>query len=365
MLPVAKVRLHLLYAVEKYRTVVIVGETGSGKSTQIPQYLYEAGWAQAGRTVVCTQPRRLAASTLATRVAAEMGCQLGSKVGYAVRFDQKADVGGVKSSIKFVTDGLLLRETLFDPLLSSYSVVMLDEAHERNINTDVLMGLLKKVRRKRPDLRIIISSATADAEAFRDFFETAGADDAIIVSITGRQYDVDILYSVKPHLNYIHAAVEAVMSIIRGEGPGDILVFLPGMEEIDQAVTRTKDYIADMQGGVSSDDVWVLPLYSSLPHHLQIKAIAPAPRHVKRKVIIATNIAETSLTIDGVRFVVDSGFVKLPIYDVTTGFESLVVSPVSKASATQRAGRAGRTSTGKCFRLYTKEAFMGLRVSRR
>jgi len=377
LLPIAQARTGILYALERYRTLVLVGETGSGKSTQVPQYLYEGGWTQGGRVVLCTQPRRVAAITVASRVAQEIGCTLGRQVGYAVRFDSRVDEGGTRTAIKFVTDGLLLRETLYDPLLSAYSVIMLDEAHERSMYTDVLLGLLKKVRKRRPELRIIISSATADAEAFRDFFEThthkpsssssakTGDDqasdthDATIISIMGRQHAVDVLYLEKPARNYLRAAVETVLSIVQGEGRGDILVFLPGMEEIDQAVATTKEHLGALGRGVE-DAVLVLPFYASLPQHLQMKALGPAPRHVERKVLFATNIAETSLTIDGVRFIVDTGFVKLPVYDVRTGFESLVTTPVSRASAAQRAGRAGRTGPGKCFRLYTEEAFTKL-----
>ncbi len=366
LLPIAQARTGILYALERYRTLVLVGETGSGKSTQVPQYLHEGGWTQGGRVVLCTQPRRVAATTVAARVAEEMGCTLGKQVGYAVRFDSRMDEGGVRTSVKFVTDGLLLRETLYDPLLSAYSVIMLDEAHERSMYTDVLLGLLKKVRKRRPELRLIISSATADAEAFRDFFEThthiedpQDTHDATIVSITGRQHAVDVLYLAKPARNYMRAAVDTVMSIVQGEGRGDILVFLPGMEEIDQAVASTKEHLGALGRGME-DAILVLPLYASLPQHLQMKALGPPPRHVERKVLFATNIAETSLTINGVRFIVDTGFVKLPMYDVRTGFESLVTTPVSRASAAQRAGRAGRTGPGKCFRLYTEEAFAEL-----
>jgi ATP-dependent RNA helicase DDX35 len=273
LLPIAQARTGILYALERYRTLVLVGETGSGKSTQIPQYLHEGGWTQGGRVVLCTQPRRVAAITVASRVAQEMGCTLGRQVGYAVRFDSRVDEGGTRTAIKFVTDGLLLRETLYDPLLSAYSVIMLDEAHERSMYTDVLLGLLKKVRKRRPELRIIISSATADAEAFRDFFEThtyktggqaRDTHDATIISIMGRQHAVDVLYLEKPARNYLRAAVETVISIVQGEGRGDILVFLPGMEEIDQAVATTKEHLGALGRGVE-DAVLVLPLYASLP----------------------------------------------------------------------------------------------------
>lgn len=370
LLPIARARENILYALERYKTVVLVGETGSGKSTQVPQYLHESGWTQGDRVVLCTQPRRVAAITVAARVAEEMGCKLGGIVGYAVRFDSRVDEGGSRTRIKFVTDGLLLRETLYDPLLSAYSVIILDEAHERSMYTDVLLGLLKKVRKRRPELRIMISSATADAETFRDFFETftykgvsseqseGSNHDSTIVSITGRQHAVDVFYLSKAPRNYLRSAVDTVLSIIESEGRGDVLVFLPGMEEIDEAVATVKEHLNALGG--MENVVLVLPLHSSLSHHLQMKALQPPSRHVERKVIFATNIAETSLTIEGIRFIVDCGFVKLPVYDVRTGFESLVTTSVSRASATQRAGRAGRTGPGKCFRLYTEEAFSTL-----
>ena len=206
-LPIAKMRTELLYLVEKYQTVIIVGSTGCGKTTQIPQYLYEAGWAAGPRCIVCTQPRRVAAITIANRVADEMGVACGTQVGYCVRFGPCYDEARTK--IKFVTDGLLVREMMFDPLLSKYSVIMLDEAHERSLHTDILCGLLRKVHRRRPELRIIVASATLDAQHFKDFFETnkkshlsARRDTAVCMSVGGRGFPVDILYLQKPCSNY-------------------------------------------------------------------------------------------------------------------------------------------------------------------
>ena len=243
MLPIARYRDHLLYALEKHRVVVLVGETGCGKTTQIPQYLHEAGWTAGGRQVVVTQPRRLAAITVAARIAEEMGTPLGEGVGYAVRFD--ANVHSEHTRIKLVTDGLLLRETLRDPLLSRYSVLVLDEVHERSLHTDVLLGLVKKIRRRRPALRVIVSSATMDAEAFRDFFEdensgggsrSGGTPTATVLSVEGRQHPVEVLYREIPAPNYLRAAAQTVLDIHKHEGGGDILVFLPGREEIDAVI---------------------------------------------------------------------------------------------------------------------------------
>jgi ATP-dependent RNA helicase DDX35 len=355
-LPIRLIRDSILYALEKYRTLILVGETGSGKTTQIPQYLDEAGWTEGGRVVICTQPRRMAAISIATRVAEEMGTTVGDRVGYAVRFDAKYD--RERTRIKYYTDGLLLREAMLDPLFSSCSVVMIDEAHERTIYSDILLGVLKKVMRKRPELRIVVSSATMDAELFRDFFETNTTSDpendtAVIMSVQGRPHPVDIVYLQKPAPNYIQAAVDTVVQIHKHEDVGDVLVFMPGMEEIDRAVLLLKDHFSDQE-------VRVLPLHGSLPIQTQLRVFQPAP-HGVRKVIVATNIAETSLTIEGVRYVVDTGFVRMPYFDVENGLESLIVTTESKASATQRAGRAGRTEPGKCFRLFTEEAFNQLR----
>ncbi|KAG5186966.1 P-loop containing nucleoside triphosphate hydrolase protein [Tribonema minus] len=333
-LPIYQYHRSLLYALETHRTLVIVGETGSGKTTQVPQYLHQAGWTAGGRAVVCTQPRRVAAVTVAARVAQEMGVELGEEVGYAVRFDEKCSKEVGRTALKFVTDGLLIREMMLDPLLSRYSVVMLDEAHERTVHNDILFGLLKKVMRQRSDLRLIVASATLDAEEFRDFFETADKEGdkltATILSVQGRQHPVDILYLEAPADNYVRAAAEAALSIHETEPPGDILIFMPGAEEIDT---------------------------------VQMAVFEPAKPGI-RKVIVATNVAETSITLDGVKYVVDPCFVRLPFYDPATGVESLVTTVTSKASATQRAGRAGRTSPGKCLRLVTETDFNSLLPAR-
>ena len=235
-LPIADHKNNILYALEKYNTVVISAETGSGKSTQIPQFLVEAGWAAQGRCIACTQPRRMAAMTVATRVAEEFGCTVGDDVGYAVRFEAKCSE--TKTVIKFCTDGLLLRETMSDPLLSRYSVIVVDEAHERSLHSDLMLGLLKKIQRIRPDLRVIVTSATVDAIAIKEFFETnpeqegdRTKDTACIVTVQGRMHPVDILYLEKPAPNYIVTAVETVLNIhTNEEAQGDVLVFLPGVQ---------------------------------------------------------------------------------------------------------------------------------------
>ncbi|KAM7525052.1 hypothetical protein LguiA_014954 [Lonicera macranthoides] len=363
-LPVYKYRTALLYLVETHSTTIIVGETGSGKTTQIPQYLKEAGWADGGRVIACTQPRRLAVQAVASRVADEMGVKLGEEVGYTIRFEDLTNKGLTR--IKFLTDGVLLREMMDDPLLSKYSVIMVDEAHERSISTDILLGLLKKIQRRRPDLRLIISSATIEAQSMAAFFqsrrrrglegeELGPKTEPAILSVEGRGFNVQIFYIEEPVPDYLQAAVSTVLSIHDKEPMGDILVFLTGQDDIDTAVQLLTEEAQII--GKRSSGLIVLPLYSGLSRADQDLIFTPTPRG-KRKVVISTNIAETSLTLEDVVFVVDSGFSKQQFYNPLTDIENLVVAPISKASARQRAGRAGRVRPGKCYRLYTEEFYI-------
>ncbi|KAL0906039.1 hypothetical protein M5K25_024500 [Dendrobium thyrsiflorum] len=363
-LPVFKYRTAILYLVEYHSTVIIVGETGSGKTTQIPQYLKEAGWAEGGRLIACTQPRRLAVQSVASRVAEEMGVKIGEEVGYTIRFEDKTVQGVTK--IKFLTDGVLLREMMDDPLLTKYSVIMVDEAHERSISTDMLLGLLKKIQRRRPELRLIISSATIEAESMSNFFRTrkknghATDDNGLkmepsILSVEGKGYPVEIHYVQEPVSDYLQSAVDTVLLIHEKEAVGDVLVFLTGQEEIDAAVQILVEKASDKTSHFSG--LLVLPLYSGLSRSDQDLIFSQTPKG-KRKVVISTNIAETSLTLEGVVFVVDSGFSKQRFYNPISDIENLVVAPISKASAKQRAGRAGRVRSGKCFRLYTEDYFV-------
>jgi ATP-dependent RNA helicase DDX35 len=301
----------------------------------------------------------VAATTVATRVAEEMGCKLGQEVGYSIRFE---DVTSAATRIKFLTDGLLLREALVDPLLSRYSVIMVDEAHERSLSTDVLLGVLKKIRKRRPELRIIVSSATLQAEDFLAFFKGNGDDQSIgkIISLEGRMYPVDILYTETPVEDYLEKAVQTVFDIHTKEPDGDILVFLTGREEIDTAVQAISERSAQLHPRAQA--MMPLPLYAGLSTEQQMYVFEPAPEET-RKVIFATNIAEASVTIDGTVYVVDSGFVKLRAFNPLTGIEALTATAISKASATQRAGRAGRTKSGKCFRLYTEATYQSLEES--
>ncbi|XP_074646855.1 putative ATP-dependent RNA helicase DHX35 isoform X2 [Tubulanus polymorphus] len=347
--------------VEKYKTLVIVGETGCGKSTQLPQYLMEAGWAANNYVIAVTQPRRVATVTVAKRVAEERGVMLGDEVGYAIRFDDAWDENHTR--IKFMTDGLLVREMMKDPLLSKYSVIMLDEAHERTLYTDIVIGLLRKIQKKRPALRLIVASATLDAEKFRDFFndnptKDSRLDTAGILTVEGNMYTTDVFYSLNPVPDYMKATVETVVKIHRSEPPGDILAFLTGQDEVDEAVSLLIE-----EARRSSKDgmkIWALPMYAALPSSEQMKVFARTSQNT-RKIVVATTIAEASITINGIAYVIDCGFVKFKAVNAKTGIESLVTVPVSQASAQQRSGRAGRVRSGKAYRLYTEDDFHKLR----
>jgi len=335
--------------------VVLVGETGSGKTTQMAQFLMEAGYhVQDGENkgIACTQPRRVAAMSVAQRVADELDVALGTFVGYLIRFE---DQTSQETILKFLTDGMLLREAMSDPMLSRYSVVILDEAHERTLSTDVLFGLLKEVLRRRPELKLVVMSATMDAQKMQDYF-----DSAPLLNIPGRTHPVEIFYTADPERDYLESAIRTVVQIHNSEPEGDILLFLTGEEEIESACRALrKECVRYPESG----ELMAVPLYSSLPPQQQQKIFEspPGPKYPGgpngRKVVVATNIAETSITIDGIVYVVDPGFAKQKVYNPRIRVESLLVSPVSKASAAQRAGRAGRTQPGKCFRLYTEKAF--------
>lgn len=346
-LPVYSYRDEFLSALEQFQIMVVVGETGSGKTTQLPQYLVEAGYTHGGtKKIACTQPRRVAAMSVAARVAEEMGVKLGHEVGYSIRFEDKSSE---KTILKYMTDGMLLREFLADPELSGYSVIMIDEAHERTLHTDILFGLVKDIARYRPDLKLLIASATMDQKKFSEYF-----DDAPVFNIPGRRFDVDILYTKQPEANYIHAAVTTVFQIHTTQGQGDILVFLTGQDEIETVAENLSETARKL--GSKIPELVICPIYANLPPELQSKIFEPTPAGA-RKVVLATNIAETSITIDGIVYVIDPGFVKENVFNARTGMESLVVTPCSRASANQRAGRAGRVGPGKCFRLFTKWAF--------
>ena len=345
-LPVYPYREDFLAALQSHQVLILVGETGSGKTTQIPQYLHEVGYSELGK-IGCTQPRRVAAMSVAARVAEEMNVKVGHEVGYTIRFE---NCTSRKTIIQYMTDGMLLREFLTEPDLKSYSCLIIDEAHERTLHTDILFGLVKDVARFRDDLKLIISSATLDAEKFSKYF-----DDASIFMIPGRMYPVDIYYTKAPEADYVDAAIVTVLQIhISQPLDGDILVFLTGQEEIETAAEILAHRSKVL--GNKIPELILCPIYANLPSDQQAKIFDETPKQA-RKVVLATNIAETSLTINGIRYVIDTGFNKETSFNAKTGMESLMVMPISQAAANQRAGRAGRTQPGKCFRLFTAYSF--------
>uniref|UniRef100_A0A6Q2X991 RNA helicase n=1 Tax=Esox lucius TaxID=8010 RepID=A0A6Q2X991_ESOLU len=343
-LPIFAVRQQLLNIIRDNSIVIVVGETGSGKTTQLTQYLHEDGYTSYGM-VGCTQPRRVAAMSVAKRVSEELGSNLGEEVGYAIRFE---DCTSEKTVIKYMTDGILLRESLRESDLDHYSAVIMDEAHERSLNTDVLFGLLREVVSRRSDLKLIVTSATMDSDKFAAFFGNVP-----IFHIPGRTFPVDILFSKTPQEDYVEAAVKQALQIHLSGMWGDILIFMPGQEDIEVTSDQIIERLEDLE---SAPPLAVLPIYSQLPSDLQAKIFQKAPDGV-RKCIVATNIAETSLTVDGIMFVVDAGYCKLKVFNPRIGMDALQVYPISQANANQRAGRAGRTGPGQCYRLYTQSAF--------
>uniref|UniRef100_A0A0E0LL37 RNA helicase n=1 Tax=Oryza punctata TaxID=4537 RepID=A0A0E0LL37_ORYPU len=348
-LPIFTVRDDLLQVVRENQVVVVVGETGSGKTTQLTQYLHEDGYTTTG-IVGCTQPRRVAAMSVAKRVSEEMETELGDKVGYAIRFE---DMTSPDTIIKYMTDGVLLRETLKDADLDKYRVIVMDEAHERSLNTDVLFGILKKVVARRRDFKLIVTSATLNADKFSKFF--GGVP---VFHIPGRTFPVNIMFSKTPCEDYVEAAVKQAMTIHITSGPGDILIFMTGQEEIEATcyalAERMEQLISSSTKTVPK--LSILPIYSQLPADLQAKIFQKAEEGT-RKCIVATNIAETSLTVDGIFYVIDTGYGKMKVYNPRMGMDALQVFPVSRAAADQRAGRAGRTGPGTCYRLFTESAY--------
>jgi len=351
-LPCWEAKHKFLHHIENNQVTLIVGAAGSGKTTQLPQFVLEAGYAEKGM-IACTQPRRVAAMSVAARVADELDVKLGQQVGYSIRFE---DCTSQSTVLKYMTDGMLLREAMIDPNLSKYSVVMLDEAHERTLATDLLFGLLKELMTKRSDLKLVVMSATLESDTFSKYFK----NQAPLLNIPGRVFPVDIFYSREAETDYVEACIRTAVDIHTQEPEGDILIFLTGEDEIETAcdkISRLANRNIPQHGQLR-----VIPLYSSLPPQMQ-QRIFDAPPLGGRKCIVSTNIAETSLTIDGVVYVIDPGFSKQKVYNPRTKIESLLPSPISQASANQRAGRAGRTKPGKCFRLYTERGFNALQPS--
>lgn len=370
-LPICQYKDELTKSVLNKNCLVITGETGCGKTTQLPQYLLES-FGKEGGIIGVTQPRRMAAISVAHRVSREQNCTVGHRVGYQVRFD---DCTTPDTKIKYMTDGCLLRELLDDPNLSRYSIIVLDEAHERSMATDILFGLMKALldrHEKSPDssrkfpLRVVIMSATLDVEKFSKFFNNCP-----IFTIPGRVYPVEVTYCCSDdtfndkRLTYVAQVTRVVMEIHLDQPPGDILVFLTGQQEIETVcdkIFKAAENI-DYEYDVQSKDVQgmaILPLYGSLPSEQQQQVFKRPSKNVRR-VIVSTNIAATSVTVDGVVYVIDSGYVKQMVYNARTGLDILNIMPISKSEAAQRTGRAGRTSPGQCYRLYSESFFADMK----
>ena len=343
-LPIYRKKEEIVRAVQDHPVVIVSGETGSGKSTQIPKMCLEAGRGIAGR-IGCTQPRRIAATTIARRIAEELGEELGGSVGYKIRFSDRT---GPHAYIKVLTDGMLLAETQQDRFLNAYDTLIIDEAHERSLNIDFLLGILRTLLRKRRDLRVIVTSATLDTEKFSKAF-----DNAPVVEVSGRLFPVEVEYHPPEDgqedpedVTYVDRTVEAVERIVTRRAPGDVLVFMPTEQDIRETCERL-----EARGFPSTT---VLPLFARLPGAQQNRVFAPRPG---RKIVVATNVAETSLTIPGIRYVVDTGLARIPRYLPSTRTTSLAVSPISRSSADQRKGRCGRVENGVCIRLYSEEDY--------
>lgn len=346
-LPVTEHGEELVRAVRENRVVIVCGETGSGKTTQLPKIAMMAGRGETGM-IAHTQPRRIAASSVAKRIAEELKTNLGDVVGYKVRFTDKTHSG---ATIKLMTDGILLAETQTDPLLRAYDTVIIDEAHERSINIDFLLGYLKRLLTKRADLKVIVTSATIDAERFAEHFADENGKPAPIFNISGRTYPVEIRWRPLDDVDEADdrtmlEAIENAVSELEMAGRGDILVFLPGEREIREA----EEFLRKTRVG----KVEILPLFARLSASDQEKVFKPAGL---RRIVLATNVAETSITVPGIRYVVDTGLARVKRYSYRSKVDQLLIEPVSQAAANQRAGRCGRVAEGICIRLYDEEDF--------
>lgn len=346
-LPIHARREEIIRAIQENQIVVIAGETGSGKTTQLPKFLIDAGLGQKG-LLGCTQPRRVAALSVAQRIAEELGVTYGNEVGAKIRF---TDQTKKNTLIKVMTDGILLNEIQDDPLLKKYEAIVIDEAHERSLNIDFILGFLRLLSEKRKDLKIIITSATIDTETFSKAF--GGAP---IIEVSGRMYPVDLIYRPLEEmledsgdLTYIEAATAIIREIIEDNQQGDVLVFLPGERDIHELRRKLEDTRAR-----SCD---ILPLYGRLATADQQRIFHPSGK--RRRIILSTNIAETSLTVPGIRYVVDAGLARISRYSATSRTQRLPIEPVAQSSADQRKGRCGRVSNGICYRLYSEQDFLG------
>jgi len=348
-LPVSARRDEIARAIAEHQVVIVCGETGSGKTTQLPKIALKLGRGKAntGRLIGHTQPRRIAASSVAKRIAQELKTELGAVVGFKVRFQDRLSSD---ASVKLMTDGILLAETQTDPLLRAYDTLIIDEAHERSLNIDFLLGHLRQILPRRPDLKVIVTSATIDADRFARHF-ASGDTPAPVIQVSGRLFPVEQRWrpfeeSREYDLN--HAIADAVDELWRGSGSGDVLVFLPGEREIREAADHLRKH--------HPPGVEIVPLFARLSQPEQDRIFEP---HSARRVVLATNVAETSLTVPGIQFVVDAGTARVKRYSYRNKVEQLLVEPISQAAANQRAGRCGRVSDGICIRLYDEKEFAG------
>ncbi|HXV11023.1 MAG TPA: helicase-related protein, partial [Burkholderiales bacterium] len=345
-LPVVARREEIARAIDANQVVIVCGETGSGKTTQLPKICLELGRGVAGM-IGHTQPRRIAARTVAARIASELSSSVGHAVGYKVRFSDRVSAD---TYIKVMTDGILLAETQSDRRLRAYDTIIIDEAHERSLNIDFLLGYVKQLLPQRPELKLIVTSATIDAERFSRHFGNAP-----VIEVSGRVYPVEIRYrplagrdGTEDEADMVEAMLDAVDELARLPGGGDVLVFLPGEREIRETADALRQH--------HPKGVEILPLYARLSMEEQERVFRTGGA---RRIILATNVAETSLTVPGIRFVVDTGLVRVNRYSYRNKVELLQVEPVSQASANQRAGRCGRVAAGVCIRLYPEEDFQG------
>ncbi|MEO6362050.1 MAG: helicase-related protein, partial [Caldimonas sp.] len=348
-LPVSARRDDIATAIAAHPVVIVCGETGSGKTTQLPKIVLGLGRGRVngGGWIGHTQPRRIAATSVARRIAEELKSAIGEVVGFKVRFQDRLSAG---ASVKLMTDGILLAETQSDPLLRAYDTIIIDEAHERSLNIDFLLGHLRQILPRRPDLKVIVTSATIDADRFANHFASNGKP-APVIQVSGRMFPVEIRWrpftESRDH-DVGDAICEAVDELWRSDtgGSGDVLVFLPGEREIRDAAEKLRKH--------HPPGVEVLPLFARLSQQQQDEVFSP---HAARRIVLATNVAETSLTVPGIRYVVDAGTARIKRYSFRTKVEQLPIEPVSQAAANQRAGRCGRVADGICIRLYDEADF--------
>ena len=346
-LPVSERGEEVIEAIKNNRVVIVCGETGSGKTTQLPKICLLAGRGKKGM-IAHTQPRRIAASSIAKRLAEETKTELGDFVGYKVRFTDKTQSS---AKIKLMTDGILLAETQNDPLLKAYDTIIIDEAHERSINIDFLLGYLKGLLKKRPDLKVIVTSATIDSERFAAHFADEKGQPAPVLNISGRTYPVEVRYNPIEEADEtddksLMLAINDACDELSREGQGDILVFLPGEREIREAA----DFLRRMQPPTTQ----ILMLFARLSADEQERVFRTSG---SRRIVLATNVAETSITVPGIHYVVDAGLARVKRYSYRNKVDQLLIEPVSQASANQRSGRCGRIANGVCIRLYSQEEF--------